>query len=372
MLGCLDRGCMIGFRACWLILALAHAAHPAQAQVGVPVTTTTPRRQDVPIIVRAIGTVQAFQSVNLRARVDGTLDRVLFTEGQTVKAGDVLAELDPRPYRAVLDQAVAKRASDLAQLGNARGDMQRYSELAASQAASRQRLDLQRTTQAQAEAAVRGGDATVAAAALNLNFTQVTAPIDGRVGLRGLDVGNYIRAADPNSPSIATITQIHPIAVVFTVPQDQLPALQAALRRGKPPVVANSSDDKVRLSEGEVLTVDNAIDAATGTIRVKSQFANDDDRLWPGQFVNVRVRIDVRRDAMTVPSGAVQRGPAGLFVYVVKPDATAAQTPVEVAQDDGELAVVAAGLKGDETVVLTGQSRLFNGARTAPPPRPAT
>ena len=339
---------------------------------GVPVTTVTPRRQDVPVTLRTIGTVQAFQSVNVRARVDGTLDRVLFTEGQAVKAGDLLAELDPRPYRAVLEQAIAKRASDEATLSNARSDLQRYSELAQTQAASRQKLDLQRAAQAQAEAAVRGSEASISAALINLNFTKITAPIDGRVGLRAIDVGNYIRAADPSSTGIVSITQIHPIALMFTLPQDQLPALQAALRRGKPAVVANSSDDKIRLSEGEVMTVDNAIDATTGTIRVKAQFANTDDRLWPGQFVNVRVRIDTRQDAMTIPSEAVQRGPAGLFVYVVKPDQTAAQLPVDVTQDDGQLAVIGAGLMGTEAVVLTGQSRLFNGARTAPTARPAT
>ena len=347
----------------------------ALAQVpatGVPVTTIVPRRQDVPVILRTIGTVQAFQSVIVRARVDGTLDHVFFTEGQTVKAGDMLAELDPRPYRAVLEQAVAKRASDEATLANARSDLQRYSELAQSQAASRQRLDLQRATQAQAEAAVRGSDAAISAAAINLSFTRITAPIDGRAGLRAIDVGNYIRAADPNSPGLVTLTQIHPIALIFTLPQDQLPALQAAIRREKPVVIANSSDDKVRLSEGQVLTVDNTIDAATGTIRVKAQFDNDDDRLWPGQFVNVRVRIDTRRDALTIPSEAVQRGPAGLFVYVVRSDQTAAQLPIEIAQDDGQLAIVSSGLVGDEAVVLTGQSRLSNGARTAAKARPAT
>jgi len=357
------------------LLAVSSAQVEAQAQApasGVPVTTITPRRQDVPVTLRTIGTVQAFQSVIIRARVDGTLDSVLFTEGQTVKAGDLLAELDPRPYRAVLDQAVAKRASDEATLSNARSELQRYTDLAQTQAASRQRLDLQRATQAQAEAAVRGSEAAISAALLNLNFTKITAPIDGRVGLRAVDVGNYIRAADPAGMGIVSITQIHPIALMFTLPQDQLPALQAAMRRGKPAVIANSSDDKVRLSEGEVMTVDNTIDATTGTIRVKAQFANEDDRLWPGQFVNVRLRIDTRLDATTIPSEAVQRGPAGLFVFVITADQTAAQLPIEVIQDDGQLAVVGAGLIGNEAVVLTGQSRLFNGAKTTATARPAT
>ena len=352
-------------------LVLPATALAQDPPAAVPVTTIAPRRQDVPVTLRTIGTVQAFQSVVVRARVDGTLDRVLFTEGQTVKAGDVLAELDPRPYRAVLEQAVAKRASDEATLANARSDLQRYSELAQTQAASRQRLELQRATQAQAEAAVKGSEAAISAAAINLNFTRITAPIDGRVGLRAVDAGNFIRAADPTAPGLVTLTQVHPIALIFTLPQDQLPALQAAIGRQKPAVIANSSDDKIRLSEGQVMTVDNVIDAATGTIRVKAQFANDDDRLWPGQFVNVRVRIDTRRDALTIPSEAVQRGPAGLFVYVVKPDQTAAQLPIEVAQDDGQLAVVSSGLIGTEAVVLTGQSRLSNGALTIATARPA-
>ena len=365
---------MSRIREVWLpLLALVIAPWAASAQGGpVPVSIVQPRRQDVPVMLRTIGTVQAFQSVNVRARVDGTLDKVLFTEGQTVKAGDVLAELDPRPYRAILEQAVAKRASDAATLANARSDLLRYSELAQTQAASRQKLDTQRMAQSQAEAGVRASDATIAAALLNLEFTRITAPIGGRVGLRGIDAGNYVRAADPNAPPLVSITQIHPIAVLFTVPQDRLPALQAALRRGKPAVVANSSDDKTRLSEGEVLTADNAIDAATGTIRVKAQFANDDDKLWPGQFVNVRVQLDTRKDALTIPAEAVQRGPAGLYVYVAKPDQTAAQLPIEVSQEDGQLAVVAAGLKGDESVVLTGQSRLFDGARITINAKPVT
>jgi len=359
-----------------MLLSLCPVA-PARAQPAaspaVPVTTVLPVREDVPVLARAIGTVQAFQSVVVRARVDGTLDKVLFTEGQQVKPGDVLAQLDPRPYQAILDQALAKRAADEALLANARGDLVRYADLAQSQTASRQRLDLQRANVAQAEANVHGDDASISAAQLNLNFTRITAPLEGRIGLRQIDPGNYIRAADPASTGIVTITQIHPIALIYTLPQDTLPQVQQAMRQGKLQVLAYSSDDRTKLSEGELLTIDSAIDAATGTIRLKAVFANMDDNLWPGQFVNVRTRLATRRGVLTLPSAAIQRGPDGLYVFLVKPDSTAALQPVDVAQDDGHTAIVVRGLAGGEPVVLAGQSRLSIGALVvAAEPKPAS
>ena len=348
-----------------LLLPLLAAA-PASAQApGVPVTVTAPVRQDVPVLQRAIGTVQAFQTVVVRARVDGTLDKVVFTEGQQVKPGDVLAQLDPRPYQAILDQALARKASNEAVVANARSDLARYAELAASQIASRQKLEQMRAGVAQAEAAVRGDDATIAAAQLNLTFTRITSPIEGRVGLRQVDPGNLIRVADPAATGIVTIAQIHPISLIFTLPQDVLPRVQAAMRRGKLPVQAYSGDDRLKLSEGELLTLDSSIDATTGTIKLKAVFANTDDNLWPGQFVNVRMLLDVRRNVLTLPTGAVQRGPDSLYVYVVKPDETAALQRIEIDQDDGQVAVVTKGLEGGERVVLAGQSRLSSGARVA-------
>ncbi len=359
-----------------LLLSLCPAL-PTHAQVAagpaVPVTTVLPVRGDVPVLARAIGTVQAFQSVVVRARVDGTLDKVMFTEGQHVKPGDVLAQLDPRPYQAILDQAIAKRAADEALLANARGDLVRYADLAQSQTASRQRLDLQRANVAQAEANVHGDDASISAAQLNLTFTKITAPLEGRVGLRQIDPGNYIRAADPASAGIVTITQIHPIALLYTLPQDTLPQVQQAMRQGKLQVLAYSSDDRTQLSEGELLTIDSAIDAATGTIKLKAVFANTDDNLWPGQFVNVRTRLELRRGVLTLPSAAIQHGPDGLYVFLVKPDSTAALQPIEVAQDDGRTAIVTKGLTGGEPVVLAGQSRLSIGALVvATEPKPAS
>lgn len=359
-----------------LLSSLWLAIPPRAEMLGgaaIPVTVVMPVREDVPVLARAIGTVQAFQSVVVRARVDGTLDKVLFTEGQQVKPGEVLARLDPRPYQAALDQAVAKRAADEAMLANARGDLVRYADLAQSQVASRQRLELQRANVAQAEANVHGGDASIAAAQLNLDFTRITAPIEGRVGLRQIDPGNYIRAADPASTGIVTIAQIHPIALIYTLPQDALPEVQQAMRQGKLQVLAYGSDDRTKLSEGELLTIDSAIDASTGTIKLKAVFANTDDNLWPGQFVNVRTQLSIRHGALTVPSAAVQRGPNGLYVFLVKPDSTAALQPIDVDQDDGQTAVVAKGLSGGERVVLAGQSRLSIGAKVlATEPKPAS
>jgi multidrug efflux system membrane fusion protein len=359
-----------------VLLALAVGA-PAFAQTSptagtpaVPVTTALVTRRDVPVIVRAIGTVQPFQSVTLRARVDGTLDQVFFTEGQHVKPGDLLAQLDPRPYQAALDGALAKKAADEATLVNARADLVRYVDLAGSQVASRQRLDQARAAVAQAEANVRGDEASIAAAQLNLSFTRIVSPLEGRVGLRLVDPGNFIRVADNNATGIVTITQIQPIALVFTLPQDTLPQVQAAMRRGKMPVTAYSSDDKTRLSQGELLTIDSSIDVSTGTIKLKAVFGNPDDALWPGQFVNVRLQLDTRKNAPTLPASAVQRGPDGLYVYLLKPDSTVTRQVVEIEQDDGAAAVVARGLEGGETVVVSGQSRLTNGSRVVPSAQP--
>ena len=356
-----------------LLVALGLASAKAQAPAtppsgggGVPVTVVSAKEQDVPVLQRTIGTVQALQSVLVRARVDGTLDKVLFTEGQLVKPGDVLAQLDPRPYQAALDQALARRASNEATLANARLDLVRYNDLASSQIASRQKLDSTRAAVAQAEAAVRGDDASIAAAQLNLSFTRIVAPIEGRVGLRLTDPGNYIRTADNTAPGIVAIAQIQPIALVFTLPQDSLPRVQAAMRRGVLPVTAYSSDDRTKLSDGQLLTVDSTIDVNTGTIKLKATFANADDKLWPGQFVNVRMQTDTRRGAVTIPSNAVQRGPNGMYVFTVKPDNTAAVQPIDVEQDDGQVSVVGKGLAAGDKVVLAGQSRLAPGVRVNP------
>ena len=357
-----------------MAIGVAAAPGPARAQApapapgggqAIPVTTAIAAKHDVPLLLKNIGSVQAFQSVLIRARVDGTLDHVFFEEGQDVKRGDKIAQIDPRPYQAALGQAQAKKASDVAQLANAQRDLARYSALVRNEFASRQQVDTQTAQVAQLQATLQGDDATIAAAQVNVDYTMITAPFDGHVGLRQVDPGNVIRAADPAGVGIVSITQIHPIAVIFTLPQDSLPAIQTAMAKGKLPVVAFTSDDKVQLSAGILLTTDNAIDPTTGTIKLKAQFANTDDRLWPGQFVNVRLQVDVQKGALTVPSVAVQRSANGLFVYLVKPDNTVAVTPVEIGQDDGQSVIITKNLSDGAQVVVNGQSRLQNGSRVA-------
>ena len=346
----------------FLGLAQGALAQPA----AVPVSTASAARQDVTIFVRGIGAVQAFQSVLIRARVEGTVDRIAFTEGQEVKPGQLLAEIDPRPYQAALDQAMAKKAADLAQLSNAKRDLARYSDLARSDFASRQSVDTQDAAVLQAGANAEGDDAAIAAAKLTLEFTRIASPIEGRVGLRLVDAGNLVHATD--ATGIVTVNQIHPISVLFTLPQDMLPTVQDAMRAaGAAPlaVQAYSSDGKQKLSDGVLLTLNNQIDSATGTITLKAQFANADDRLWPGQFVNAHLQLSLAKGVVAVPSTAVQHGVNGLYVYVVKPGGTAGLTPIEAGQDDGQVAVVTKGLGGGETVVTGGQSRLTEGTRVA-------
>jgi multidrug efflux system membrane fusion protein len=363
--------CSLALAAAWGLLTLS----PAGAQAppggeGVPVQTATARLQDVPVLLSNIGAVQAFYAVLVRARVDGTLDKVFFTEGQEVKAGDRIAQIDPRPYAAALAAAEAKKAADQAQLANARNDLTRYSNLAKSDFASRQQVDTQNAMVAQLTATIGGDEAAVQQARLNLEFCNITSPIDGRVGLRLVDPGNLIHAND--ATGIVTITQLHPISLVFTLPQDDLPQVQAALTRGAPPVFAYSADDRTELSRGTLMTIDNQVDQSTGTIKLKAQFDNADHRLWPGLFVNAHLQVDLLKNAVTVPSTAVIRGPTGLYTYVIKPDATAALTPVKVGLDDGTRSVIVSGLDAGAQVVVKGMLRLQDGSRVAATPQPAT
>jgi len=354
--------------ALWLAAspALAQSAAPGQApaaSAGVPVQAVAAKREDVPVTLRNIGSVQAFASVLVRARVDGTLDRVFFTEGQDVKAGAPLAQIDPRPYAAAFAQAQAKRAADAAQMGNAQRDLQRYTNLARSDFASRQQVDTQQAGVAQSQANIQGDEAAMATAKLNLDFASIASPIDGRTGLRLVDPGNLVHASDASG--IVSVTQIHPIAVIFTLPQESLPQVQAAMARQRLPVAAFAQDDRTQLAEGTLLTIDNQIDQSTGTIKLKAVFPNADDKLWPGQFVNARLQVGTLAHALTVPSNAVQRGPNGLYVYLVGSDSAAKMQPVDVQQDDGKVAVVGKGLDDGATVVTAGQSRLQDGAKVS-------
>jgi len=348
------------------MLAGSHAAEPVrptQPGEGVPVTAVPAARQTVPVYLTGIGNVQALYSVLVRARVDGTLDAVAFTEGQEVKKGDLLAVIDPRPYQAALDQASAQKAKDEAALANARLDLERYSRLARSQFASQQQVDTQKATVDQLAASIKADEASMESAGLNLSFTHIVSPLDGRVGLRLVDPGNLIHANDTGG--LVTVTQVHPITAVFTLPEEALPRVIEARRAGAVKVLAYASDHKTRLSEGELLTPDNAIDPASGTIKLKARFENADNRLWPGQFIDARVQVGLLTDAVTVPVASVQRGQDGLFVYVVKPDSTVALRPVEETLEQDDLAVIAKGVDAGEQVVTNGQSRLADGVRVA-------
>jgi multidrug efflux system membrane fusion protein len=328
----------------------------------VPVSTIVAGRQDVPVWLRGLGTVQGLNTVTVRARVDGTLTRFPVTEGQLVRQGTLLAVIDPRPYQAALDQANAKKAQDEAQLANAQLDLRRYASLAKQDFASHQQVDTQNALVNQVTAALKGDDAAIETAQLNLSYCYIQAPFDGRVGLRLVDPGNLVHANDPGG--IVTVTQVRPISVVFTLPQADLPAIVRQMGHATLPVTAISSDDKAPLADGTLLTPDNAIDTSTGMIRMKANFANTDDRLWPGQFVEARLLLRTEQQVVTVPTQAVQHGPAGLYVYLVKPDSTVQRQAIE-AEDRGGLMVVSKGLAGGETVVLEGQSRLENGTHVA-------
>ncbi len=350
----------------WHIAAFAQPLHGAPA---IPVTTVKTTRQDVPVWLNGLGMVQALNTVLVRARVDGTLQRFAVTEGQMVQQGTLLAVIDPRPYQAALDQALAKKAQDEAQLVDAKLDLQRYSSLATKDFASRQQVDTQVALVNQTTAALKGDDAAIEAAQLNLGFCFISAPFDGRIGLRRVDPGNLVHATDPGG--IVTITQVHPITVLFTLPQADLPSIVAAMGIGAMPVAARSSDTKLPLAQGTLLTPDNAIDATTGMIRLKATFPNQNDKLWPGQFVEAQLLLRTDNAVVTLPTRAVQHGPAGLYVYLVKPDSTVQRQPVK-AVDRGPIMVVTEGLDAGQLVVLDGQSRLENGIHVAATPAAPT
>jgi multidrug efflux system membrane fusion protein len=338
-------------------------ARAQQTPPTIPVAVAPAARQDVPLYLKGLGSVQAFNGVLVRARVDGTLTEVPVTEGQDVKQGDLLAVIDPRPFQRALDASAAKQAQDQADLDNAKQDLARYTVLAQKSFASTQQVDTQRALVNHLTAAITGDVAAVEAAKLNLSFCFITSPVDGRVGLRLVDPGNLVHASDMTG--IITVTQVHPISVTFTLPQDQLTQVNLAMADGKLPVLAYSSDDKTLLDQGTLLTPDNAIDPSTGTIKLKATFPNPRNTLWPGQFVNAHLLVSTDKNALAVPSTAVLHGPSGLYVYVVKPDMTVARQVVEVQRDDGMVAIITKGLADGDRVVTDGQSRLQVGTRVA-------
>lgn len=344
----------------WLMRAPLAAATPPSPP-AIPVQTTFAAQSDVPIYFDGLGTVQAFNTVTVTSRVDGTLQRVNFVEGQNVKAGDLLVQLDPRGYQAIFDQAVSTKVKDEAQLANAKLDLQRYETLAPQNFTSKQTLDTQTALVAQLTAQVKMDQAGIDFAATNLDHTTIRSPIDGRTGLRLVDAGNNVLAA--TNTSLVIITQMHPISVVFTLPADDLPEFQKAAAAGPLAVLAVSRDMKTELDRGTVAVLDNQIIQATGTIRLKATFPNAKDMLWPGQFVNARLLVETKHNVLTIPSPAVQRGPNGLYAYVVKSDSTVDIQPLTLDQLDGGQAIIKDGLKPGEQVVVAGQYRLQPGAR---------
>jgi multidrug efflux system membrane fusion protein len=354
-------------------VSLSFVPNPASAQSGppgVPVTVATIGRQDLPNWQHGLGTVQAYYSVQLRPRVDGTLVSVPVQEGQDVKAGELLALIDPRPYQAVLDAAMAKKQQDQAQLSNAQADLTRYSSLMRQDFASRQQVDTQAALVKQVTATIIGDDAQIEAAQLNLDFCRITAPFDGRVGLRNVDPGNFVRSSE--ATAIMSLVQVQPIAVTFTLPQDTLPAISKAMKVGALPVVVFASDDSTELDHGMLATIDNNVDTTTGTIRLKATFPNPGHTLWPGQFVYARLLLNTDRNVIAAPAAAVQHGPDGLFVYKVEPGGTVSVQPIKVSRQEGDVYQVTAGLDAGMSVVTGGQSRLQNGARIAiREPKPA-
>lgn len=344
-----------------------------QTDGPVPVIAALSRRADVPVYLDGVGTTRALNTVTVRPQVEGKLISVAFKEGQDVQRGYVLARIDPTTYQAQLDQVVAKKAQDEALLANAKIDLDRYTRLIATNSIARQQYDTQRAAVNQLEAQVKLDQAAIDNAKAILEYTNITAPLDGRTGIRLVDEGNLVRASD--STGIVVITQLQPIAVLFTLPQQQLGDINRARAKGTLPVDAFGADNKTVIDQGSLQVVDNQVDQATGTIKLKAEFPNAQLQLWPGQFVNVRLLIDTLRQVVVVPTAAVQRGPNGTFVYAVQADNTVAVRAVTVAQQDETQAVIATGLQGDERVVTTGFARLTAGsqvtvtnAEQVPPP----
>lgn len=334
----------------------------------IPVLVAASRQADVPVYVEGVGTGKALNTVNIRSQVDGTLLKLNFVEGQDVKAGDVIALIDPRLYQATLDQNVAKKAQDEATLENARRDLDRYKLLAQTKAGTQQQYDTQKATVAADEAQVRYDQAQIDYAQTNLSYTTIRSPIDGRTGIRNVDVGNIVHASD--TTGIVTISQIQPISVIFNVPQQELPRINKASLLNQLDVRAmDAVGDKV-VDHGVLAVVDNQIDTTTGTVRLRANFPNKDLQLWPGIFVNVRLRVETLKNAITVPVAALQRGPNGPFVFTVADD-KAVMRNVTLGQQDDVQAVITAGLGPNETVITSGFQKLTAGAKVKTSPDPA-
>jgi multidrug efflux system membrane fusion protein len=336
----------------------------AAGEGPVPVLVAQAARADVPVYLDAVGTIKALNTVTVRPQVDGKLLSVNFKEGDDIKKGDVLAKIDPVIYQAQLNQVIAKKAQDEAQLANSKIDLERYERLAATAAINKQQADTQRALVAQNTALVQADQAAIDNAQAMLGYTTITAPIDGRTGIRMVDEGNYVRSADTNS-SIVVITQLQPISVLFNLPQQDLSQVNTAFEKSPLDVEAQRSDNDAVIDRGVLRVVDNQVDQTTGTVKLKAEFPNAKLQLWPGQFVNIRLLVDTLKQVVAIPTGAVQRGPNGTFVYVVKDDDTVTVRPITVQKQDETQTVVSKGLEPPERVVTTGFVRLTEGTKVA-------
>jgi multidrug efflux system membrane fusion protein len=337
------------------------AKNNARPDLPVPVLATTPRIQDVPVYLDGVGMVRALNTVTVRSQVDGKLIAVNFTEGQDVRKDDVLAEIDPAIYQAQFDQAVAKKAQDEALLANQRLDLTRYEQLAASNAGSKQQADTARATVAQTQAQVKADQAAIDNAQATLSYTKIVAPLSGRAGLRQVDQGNIIHAAD--TTGLVVITQLQPIAVQFSLPQQQIVRVNQASAKGALAVDVFGNDGVTVIDTGKLTGIDNQVDPTTGTLKLKAEFPNGSFQLWPGQFVNVRLKVETIAGAVVVPTSAVQRGPIGTFSYVIGEGDIVSAKPVTVTQQNETEAVIASGLSVGDRVVTTGFANLSDGAK---------
>ncbi len=325
----------------------------------IPVAVAKAETRDLPVYLSGLGSVDAFNTVVVKSRIDGQLVDIRFREGQEVNKGDLLAVIDPRPYEVALSQAEATLYKDESALKDAKLNLQRFQDLFKSGVISQQQYDTQTSTVGQLEGAVRADQAQVDNVKLNLVYTRITAPVSGRVGLRQVDVGNMVHATDPNG--LVVITQLQPIAVIFSLPEDSLPTVAKQMKKAQLQVLAYSRDDQTQLAAGKLLTIDNQIDPQTGTGKLKAIFDNRERVLWPNQFVNARLLLEVRKNNTVVPAAAIQRGPQGTYVFTVKADKTAEMRPVTVAFSEGNFSAIAQGIAPGETVVTDGQDKLLPG-----------
>ncbi|HEX3105258.1 MAG TPA: efflux RND transporter periplasmic adaptor subunit [Terriglobales bacterium] len=345
------------------------SSSPSRARANTPqtvqVTVAPALRQDLPIYLTGLGSIEAYYTVSVKSRVDGQLVDVKFKEGETVKKGALLAVIDPRPYQVQLDQAQAQLFKDQATLRDAKLNYQRYKDLLQNSGAmSQQQVDTQQATVDQLEGTVRNDQATVENAKLNLVYCHIAAPVSGRIGLRLVDPGNIVHASDANP--MLVITELQPITAVFTLPEDQLPTVAQHMHRGTLQVDAYSRDDLTKLDTGTLLTIDNQIDQTTGTGKLKAIFENKTSELWPNQFVNIHLLLETQKNVTVVPSAAVQRGPQGNYVYVMKPDKTVEVRNVTIPVTQGNLSEIASGVAPNELVVTDGQDKLQQGSHVEP------